>query len=125
MPDAPVDKAPTPVPAKPVEPAAAPAPTKPAEKAPTPAEKPAPTQAKEVKPTVPYSGSHDRVWDISLNSDGTAAQHHPELLDDYDTAVAALQVRFAEQEATVSGAALTTMQTNHAAVLTALSTEGH
>lgn len=117
MPDVPADKAPTPAPAKPVEPAAAPAP-KTAEKPPAP-------QAKEVKPTVPYSGIHDRVQDISLNADGTAAQRHPELIGDYDTAVAALQVRFAEQEASVSGGALTTMQTNHAAILTALATEGH
>jgi hypothetical protein len=116
----PAPKAPTPV-----DKAPTPAPVKPAEKAPAPAEKPTGSQAKEVKPTTPYSGLHDRVQMISLNADGTAAQHHPELLGDYDASVAELQERFTQQESLVSGAALDTMQTNHAAILTALATEGH
>ena len=126
MPDVPADKAPTPAPAKPVE--KAPAAPVPATKTPAPAaaaEKPAAPQAKEIKPTTIYSGTHDRVQCVSLNSDGTAAQNHAELLGNYAASVAELQVRFAQQEATVSDGALTTMQTNHAAVLTALSTEGH
>ena len=124
MPDAPADKASTPVPAKPVEKAAEPAP-KPVEKSSAPAEKPAAAPAKEAKPTTPHSGLHDRVQMISLNADGTAAQYHPELLGDYDDSVAELQVRFAQQEAVCPAAALSTMVTNHAAVLTALATEGH
>jgi hypothetical protein len=126
MPDVPADKAPTPAPAKPVE--KAPAAPVPATKAPapaTPAEKPPAPQAKEIKPTTVYSGIHDRVQAVSVNSNGTAAQVHPELLGDYTASVAELTARFAQQEATVSDGALTTMQTNHAAVLTALSTEGH
>ena len=126
MPDVPADKAPTPAPAKPVE--KAPAAPVPATKAPapaTPVEKPAAPQAKEIKPTTIYSGAHDRVQAVSLNSDGTLAQFHPELLGNYTASVAELTARFAQQEATVSDGVLTTMQTNHAAVLTALSTEGH
>jgi len=125
MPDVPADKAPTPAPAKPVE--KAPAAPVPATKAPvpaTPAEKPAP-QAKEVKPTTIYSGAHDRVQAVSLNLDGTLAQVHPELLGNYAASVAEVQVRFTQQEATVSDGALSTMQTNHTAVLAALSSEGH
>jgi hypothetical protein len=113
MSDAPVDKVPTPAPAKP------------AEKASTPAKKPSAPQAKEVKPTTVYSGIHDRVQAVSVNSDGTAAQNHAELLGNYTASVAELTARFAQQEATVADGALSTMQTNHAAVLTALSTEGH
>ena len=126
MPDVPADKAPTPAPAKPVE--KAPAAPVPATKTPAPAaaaEKPAAPQAKEIKPTTIYSGAHDRVQAVSLNSDGTLAQVHPELLGNYAASVAEVQVRFAQQEATVSDGALSTMQTNHTAVLAALSSEGH
>jgi len=118
MSDAPADKAPA-------APTKAPAPAAPVEKEAAPPAKPAAPPTKEVKPTTPYSGLHDRVQMISLNADGTAAQHHPELLGDYDASVAELQVRFAQQESNVSGGALSTMQTNHAAVLTALASEGH
>src|SRR5450759_3037812 len=54
----------------------------------TPAEKPAAPQAKEIKPTTVYSGAHDRVQAVSVNSNGTAAQVHPELLGDYTASVA-------------------------------------
>src|SRR5450759_3698720 len=117
MSDAPADKAPA-------APTKAPAPAAPVEKPAAPPAKEVTPPAKEVKPTTPHSG-HDRVQMISLNADGTAAQYHPELLGDYDAAVAELQVRFAQQESNVSGGALSTMQTNHAAVLTALASEGH
>ena len=127
MPDVTADKAPTPAPAKPVE--KAPAAPVPATKTPAPAaaaEKPAAPQAKEIKPTTIYSGPHDRVQCVSLNSDGTLAQQlHTELLGNYAASIAEIQVRFAQQEANVSDGALSTMVTNHAAVLTALSTEGH
>jgi hypothetical protein len=96
-----------------------------ATKSASPVEKPAAPQAKEVKPTTVYSGIHDRVQAVSVNSDGTAAQNHAELLGNYTASVAELTARFAQQEATVADGALSTMQTNHAAVLTALSTEGH
>jgi len=118
MSDAPADKAPA-------APTKAPAPAAPVEKPAAPPAKEVTPPAKEVKPTTPHSGLHDRVQMISLNADGTAAQYHPELLGDYDAAVAELQVRFAQQEANVSGDALAAMVTNHAAVLTALAAEGH
>ena len=113
-PDKPAEKAP----AAPVPVTKAPAPATPTEKPPAP-------QAKEVKPTTVYSGIHDRVQMVSVNSDGTAAQNHAELLGDYTTSVATLTARFAQQESVCPSAALSAMQTNHAAVLTALSTEGH
>jgi hypothetical protein len=126
MPDVPADKAPTPAPAKPVEKApAAPVPVTKAPAPAAPAEKPGDPQAKEIKPTTVYSSAHDRVQCVSLNSDGTLAQFHPELLGNYAASVAEVQVRFAQQEATVSDGALSTMQTNHTAVLAALSSEGH
>jgi len=46
---------------------------------------------------VPYQGDHDRVAMLSLNADGTADQHNPEVIIDQDAAVEAAQVQFAQQ----------------------------
>ena len=62
-----------------------------------------------------YSGVHDIVQMLSLNSDGTVAQQHPETFD--DTGDAALVIRFLQQETAVTGGALTALQEHHAEVL--------
>lgn len=45
----------------------------------------------------PITGDHDRVVMLTLNPDGTARQHNPEIIGDKDTAIAAAKVQFAQQ----------------------------
>src|SRR5664280_2080135 len=76
------------------------------------------SQAKPIQnPTADYGLAHDRVQLISLNSDGSVAQYHPEVLGDYTAAVAELTSRFAQQNANVSGTTLSAVQAKHVIVL--------
>ena len=76
------------------------------------------SQVKPVQnPTTDYGLDHDRVQMLSLNSDGSVAQYHPEVIRDYAGAVSALNSRFAQQKAGVSGGALSAMEAKQAVVL--------
>ncbi|NUR28501.1 MAG: hypothetical protein HOV83_22125 [Catenulispora sp.] len=46
---------------------------------------------------VPHEGDHDRVVMLSLNADGSPAQHNPEIIGDKAFAEAAAKRQFAEQ----------------------------
>jgi hypothetical protein len=84
------------------------------------------SQAKPIQnPTTDYGLDHDRVQMLSLNSDGSVAQYHPEVIGNYATTVSALNSRFAQQKAGVSGGALSAMEAKQATVLADLAvTEG-
>jgi hypothetical protein len=76
------------------------------------------SQAKPIQnPTADYGLSHDCVQLLSLNSDGSVAQYHPEILSDYTAGVTELTARFAKQEAVCPAATLSAMQAKHATVL--------
>jgi hypothetical protein len=78
---------------------------------------------------MPYSGDHDRIQVPSLNADGSLTQQHPELLNverfgtgtfGHETQFAELNKRFLQQEAAVTGDALTALRANHDVVRVAL-----
>lgn len=46
---------------------------------------------------VPYQGDHDRVAMLSLNADGTANQHKPEIIISKEAATEASSRQFSEQ----------------------------
>jgi hypothetical protein len=54
-------------------------------------------QKPEKANVVPYQGDHDRVAMLSLNADGTANQHNPEVVIEKDAFVEASSRQFAEQ----------------------------
>ena len=47
--------------------------------------------------TVPYQGDHDRVAMLSLNADGTADQHNPEVIISEAAATEASTTQFSQQ----------------------------
>ena len=51
----------------------------------------------KVNTAVPYEGDHDRVAMLSLNADGTADQHNPEVIISKEAAVEASKRQFVEQ----------------------------
>lgn len=54
------------------------------------------TQDKPVNP-IANQGDHDRVVMLSLNADGSADQHNPEIIGDPEFAKEAAKVQFAQQ----------------------------
>lgn len=46
---------------------------------------------------VPHEGDHDRIAMLSLNADGTANQHNPEVILSQEAAVEASKRQFSEQ----------------------------
>jgi len=54
-------------------------------------------QAPQKANKVPHQGDHDRVASLSLNADGTADQHNPEIIIGKDEAVEFAKKQFAEQ----------------------------
>ena len=76
------------------------------------------SQAQPIQnPTADYGLAHDRVQLLSLNSDGSVAQYHPEVISNYTAEVAELTARFAQQEAVCPAASLSAMVAKHATVL--------
>lgn len=55
------------------------------------------SKVEQANKSLPYQGDHDRIAMLSLNADGTADQHNPEVIIDKDGAVEASQTQFAQQ----------------------------
>lgn len=58
-------------------------------------------QTPEKAAPLAHQGDHDRIAMLSLNADGTANQHNPEVIIDRDQAVEATKVQFAQQAVSV------------------------
>ena len=55
------------------------------------------SKVEQANKSLPYQGDHDRVAMLSLNADGTADQHNPEVIISKDAAVEASKIQFAQQ----------------------------
>jgi hypothetical protein len=55
------------------------------------------SKVEQANKSLPYQGDHDRIAMLSLNADGTADQHNPEVIIDKAAAVEASQTQFAQQ----------------------------
>jgi hypothetical protein len=55
------------------------------------------SKVEQANKSLPHQGDHDRVAMLSLNADGTADQHNPEVIISADAAVEASKIQFAQQ----------------------------
>lgn len=60
---------------------------------------------KAANTAVPAEGDHDRVAMLSINKDGSADQHNPELIGNKEFAQAATRRQFAEQAVSAADSA--------------------